>query len=76
MGIIVNKDEDKNNELTNRINADLRAKMSEASNISDDPDLVEDSDYTKDLKTTSRFGWIWIVLIILAALALVVIVLL
>ena len=76
MGIIVNKDEDKNNELTNRINADLRAKMSEASNISADPDLVEDSDYTKDLKTTSRFGWIWIVLIILAALALVVIVLL
>ena len=75
MGIIVNKDEDKNNELTNRINADLRAKMSEASNISDDPDLVEDSDYTKDLKTTSRFGWVWIVLFILAALALIVIVL-
>lgn len=75
MGIIVNQDEDKNNELTERINADLREKMSETANVTDDPDLAEDTDYTKDLKKTSRFGWVWVVLIILAALALVAIVL-
>lgn len=73
MGIMVNKDEEKNSRLTDRINADLREKMSETSKIATDPDLAEDSEYVKDMKKTSKFGWVWIVLIVLAIISLVVI---
>lgn len=75
MGIIANKDEDRNAQLTQRINADLRAKMSETSKITDDRDGVEDSEYVKDLKKTGRFGWVWIVLVVLALMSLVSIIL-
>ena len=71
MGIIVNKQND-NDEITRRINADLRAKALETVDIDDsvaNPDLAEDAEYLKDLKKTSKFGWIWIVLIVLAILS-------
>lgn len=66
MGIIVSKNDDKNTDLTRRISADLRerAKVTERQS---DPDLVEDSDYVKDFKKTGHFGWVWAVLIVLAA---------
>ena len=70
MGIIVNKEND-NDELSKRINADLRAKMQAER---EDPDLVEDSDFGEELKKTNRFGWIWIVLIVLALISLIFIV--
>ncbi len=75
MGVIVNKENNNNNELSRRIDADLRAKM-QASMDSDgkkaeDPDFLEDSEYVRDLKKTSKFGWIWIVLIVLAAISLI-----
>lgn len=71
MGVIVNK-ENKNDELSRRINADLRTKMSGTGVISGDaPDLVDESEYVKDFSKTSRFGWVWIVLIILAILSLI-----
>ncbi len=70
MGIIVNKEDDKNDALTARINADLREKMQTTSQA-EDPDLVEDSDYAKDFKKTNHFGWVWIVLIVLAILSLI-----
>lgn len=73
MGIMVKKDEEIDNPISNRINAELREKISTTSNLSEDPDLAEDSDYMKDLQKTSKFGWIWIVLITLAIIALVVI---
>ncbi len=75
MGVIVNKDEDKNVELSRRINADLRAKASAAQdgdNVS--TDFTEDSEYVKNLKKTSKFGWVWMVLIFLAIVAVIVIV--
>lgn len=74
MGIIVNKEDDKNDALTARINADLREKMQTTSATTDDPDLVEDTDYVKEFKKTSHFGWVWIVLIALAILSLIFIV--
>ena len=73
MGIIVTKT-DKDTELTARINADLRARAQKTKDI-EDPDLVEDSDYAKDLKKTSKFGWVWIVLILAAIVALAAIIL-
>lgn len=71
MGVIVSK-ENKNDELSRRINADLRTKMVGTGVIDGDtPDLVDESDYVKDFKKTSKFGWVWIVLIILAILSLI-----
>ena len=73
MGIIVNKQND-NDDITRRINADLRAKATETVNIDDDvasPDLAEDAEYLRDLKKTGRFGWVWLVLIGLAILSVI-----
>ena len=77
MGVIVNKENSKDDELTRRIDADLRAKMEASSKVTDDetPDLVDDSEYVKDYKKTSKFGWVWIVLIVLAILSIISIVL-
>lgn len=86
MGVIVNKEDDKNDELSRRINADLRTKMYGNSKDDDeddgsglagrhDPDFAEDVEYMKDLKTTGRFGWVWIVLILLAIASIVSIIL-
>lgn len=72
MGVIVHKETEKNTELNERITADLRARAQRTSGISD-PDLVESADYTRDLKKTGRFGWIWFVLIALAIISLIVI---
>ena len=74
MGVIVNKENSKNDELSRRIDADLREKLSGNSQISgEDPDLAEDAEYLKDLKKTGRFSWIWAVLIVLAILSLILI---
>ena len=71
MGVIVNK-ENQNDELSRRINADLRAKAVAVADA-DDVDLAEDAEYLRDLKKTGRFGWVWIILVVLAVLSLVVI---
>ncbi|MBR5647693.1 hypothetical protein IKW73_02010 [Candidatus Saccharibacteria bacterium] len=87
MGVIVNKNEDTNDELSRRISADLRTKMYSSSDDDDyddgsglkrnqDPDFVEGSEYAKDFKKTSKFGWVWIVLIVLAILSIISIVML
>jgi len=77
MGIIVNK-ENQNDELSRRISADLRTKMTEGVGVidGDEPDLIDDSEYVKNFKKTSKFGWIWIVLILLAVASLISIILL
>jgi len=68
MGIIVKK-ENNNDELSRRINADLRAKALETVNIDSDnagPDFAEGSEYVKEFQKTGRFGWVWVILIVLA----------
>lgn len=72
MGVIVNKENEKNTELSKRISADLRTKAVEAK---EDVDLAEDAEYLKNLRKTSKFGWVWVVLIVLAILSLVFIIL-
>lgn len=71
MGIMVQKNED-NSKLNDMINADLRERAERTSKQMD-PDYVEDSDYTKDLKKTGRFAWVWAVLIVLAIISLIII---
>lgn len=74
MGVIVNKN-NQDNELSRRINADLRAKAIAQQRMMNseggDPDFVEESEYTKNMKKTGRFSWVWAVLIFLAILSLV-----
>lgn len=73
MGIMLNKEADKNVELTERINADLRAKMAATSKQEEkDLDLAEDSAYVKDFSKTGRFAWVWVVLGILLVVGLVI----
>lgn len=69
MGLIVNKEIEKNSELNDRIAADLRKRAIENSKASD-VDLVEDSDYARNLKRTGKFSWIWFILVGLALLSL------
>ncbi len=73
MGVIVNKQNEQNDELSRRINADLRAKAMESAEVNDDGDVnfAEDAEYLKDLKKTGKFGWIWIVLVVLAVISLI-----
>ena len=73
MGIIVSKENDKNNDLERRISADLRAKAVETSPDSEVTDFVGDADYVRDTKRTGRFAWVWIILIVLAIISLVII---
>lgn len=74
MGVIVSKDRDRNSQLTDRINADLRERAVKTAKEGKDPDFAEDAEYMRDFKKTGHFGWIWAVLIVLAIASLVVIV--
>ena len=71
MGIMVNKENQQNDELSRRISADLRTRAVQAADDGEDVDMVEDARYLKDLQKTSKFGWVWIVLIVLAIVSLV-----
>ena len=74
MGVIVNKNNQQDNELSRRIDADLREKALKASGVVGDaetPDFAEDTEYVRDFKKTSRFGWVWVVLIILAIISII-----
>lgn len=73
MGVIVNKENTNKNELSRRIDADLRAKQMATADIEGnaDPDFAEDSEYVRNMKKTSKFGWVWLVLIVLATLSII-----
>ena len=63
MGIIVNQD-DRRTELQKRIAAELTEKAKKKSDpLADMPDGVDDSAYMEGTSTTSRFAWVWILLI-------------
>ena len=73
MGVIVNKNDQHNDELSRRISADLREKALKSAGLTEDetPDFAEDSEYIKDFKKTNKFGWVWIVLIVLAIISII-----
>ena len=72
MGIIVNKEDDKN-ELSRRISADLRAKAVEEFDDREVTNFADDSEYVRNTAKTGRFAWVWIILIVLAIVSLVII---
>ncbi len=71
MGIMMSKDED-NTELSQRITADLRNRSGYQTQYGD---VDEDRRGKSTTKKTSKFGWVWIVLIVLALLSLAMIIL-
>lgn len=75
MGVLVTKEDDDNIELTNKINADLREKMSRTQNPDEEDPNLADAEYLEDYRPTGRFTWIWIVLIALAVASVIYIVL-
>lgn len=72
MGVIVNK-KNEQDELSQRINADLRAKAMETTNIAqnEETDFTEETEYMQDFKKSGKLGWMWFLLIGLAILALI-----
>ena len=71
MAIMMNREDDKNEELTRRINADLRAKVQTTNDVSEDKDFVESSEYVKDFKKTGSFAWLWIVIAVVILVMLI-----
>ena len=67
MALYVNKDQ-KRSELQERLDAELRAKMTARSKQEshDRPDGVEDSAYIKGTKQTSSIAWMWLAIILAA----------
>ena len=61
MAIMMNREDDKNEELTRRINSDLRARTQATKDVNEDVDFTESSEYVKDFKKTGSFAWLWIV---------------
>ena len=73
MGIIVSKENDKNDNLERMISADLRNKAAETFEDGEVTDFANDSEYVRETTKTNRFTWVWIVLIVLAIISLVII---
>ena len=73
MGIMVNKEDNKNVDLERRISADLRNKAVETFDDGEVTDFASDSDYIRETTKTNRFAWVWIVLVVLAIISLVII---
>lgn len=71
MALFVNQKDDRS-ELQKRIAAELQDKAKKkAQGATDRPDGVEDSQYLKDMKTTTTLAWVW-VLIGIATVALII----
>ena len=74
MAIMMTKEDDKNVDLTRRIDADLREKIDTTSrSAAEDPDFTEDIEYVKDFKKTGKFAWIWVLVGIVAVVALIIV---
>lgn len=69
MGIMVSKDLENSSELNRRISSDLRARTVSMERRND-PDFEDNSAYIEETKKTGKFTWVWIILIILAAISL------
>lgn len=67
MGIMVEKD-DRRSQLGERITADLRERVQRTS--AEDEMDIEDSALLENTQRSSRAGWFWITLVILALISL------
>lgn len=68
MGVMVSKDMEENTRLNSRISSDLRQRAQMMREVEDDEEYADDR---KSTKRTNKFGWVWIVLIVLAIISLI-----
>jgi len=62
------KQEVERTELQKRVAEGLQDKAKKARELSDGPDLVEDSAYIKGTKKTTSLAWVWILIVIAAVI--------
>lgn len=65
MGLFIRQD-DSRSELQRRLAAELTEKARKRAELEDKParDGVKDSAYVKDTQGTSKYAWVWILLIV------------
>ena len=75
MGVMMTKEDDINQDLTRRIDTDLKEKMerTQRNDGKADPDFTEDSEYVKDFKKTGKFVWLWVLVGIIAVVVLIIV---
>ena len=73
MAIIMNRETEKRTELTDRVSTNLRERTKQMGAGEAETDFMDNSEYGKELRKQGRFGWVWFILILLAAISLIVI---
>ena len=63
MGLYTEQEVEKT-ELQKRIAVGLQDKAKRARELTDGPDLVEDTAYLKGTKKTTSLAWVWILIVI------------
>ena len=63
MGLFI-RQEDSRSELQQRIAAELQEKAKKRLDLTEAPDLVEDSQYIKGFKRTTSLAWVWALIVI------------
>jgi hypothetical protein len=68
MGLFIRQD-DNRSELQRRVAAELNEKARKRAELENkpQPDGVKDSAYVQDTQVTSKYAWIWIILIVACA---------
>ncbi|HEU4830891.1 MAG TPA: hypothetical protein VFS65_01830 [Candidatus Saccharimonadales bacterium] len=70
MALFIRQDEERS-KLQERLATELQERAKQRAKQAEQPDGVDDSQFVKDTKMTSRLGWIWIVIGLLAVVAIV-----
>jgi hypothetical protein len=69
MALFIRQD-DERSELQQRLAAELREKAKKrAEGENELPDGVEDSNYLRDTKPTTKLAWVWIIIVLVALFA-------
>jgi hypothetical protein len=73
MGLFIRQD-DNRSELQRRLAAELNEKARKRAEIEDQPlpDGVSDSAYIRDTQSTTKFAWLWILLIVAGMIAVII----
>lgn len=70
MALFIRQDEERT-KLQERLASELQERAKERAKKADLPDGVDDSQFIKNTKMTSSLGWIWIVVGLLAVIAII-----
>lgn len=70
MALFIRQSDDRS-KLQERLAAELQERAKQRAALNDRPDGVDDSQYMKGTKQTSRLAWVWVLIIMIAAVAFV-----